>query len=448
MKLAARALSASGWVIGGYGAAQVLRFGSNLVMTRLLAPEMFGVMALALTFMFALQMFSDVGLTQVAIQHRRGAERRFLDVLWTVQVLRGALLMVVGLLLIGALVAAVAAGWLPEESVYAHPDLPGVLAMLAFSALVGGFASTQLISQGRQLNLRQTILLGIWAQVVGFIAMMAWAAYDRSVYALAVGSVVSAAFTSIVSHIWLPGERDRFAWDPEVWTEIWRFGRWVALSSVLGFFVLSGDRLLLSAYLSAAEFGLYAIAIMIVQIVHDLCGRLGGMVGLPALSEVNRERPHDLRRVYYRFGLPLFAFGYGSLGFLLMAGTPVIEFLYDDRYSGAGPILQILALTLLIVGTTASGNLFMAIGKTWMITLMQCIRLVTLVVALPVLASLYGFQGAVYGVVLSYAVALVPSLIFQFRIGLLDLWREIGMLGFIALGALAGWPLRVWLAPA
>lgn len=448
MKLSARALSASGWVAGGFAGAQLLRFGSNLVMTRLLAPEMFGVMALALTFLFALQMFSDVGLAQVAIQHRRGAERRFLDVLWTTQVLRGALVMTVGLLLTGALMASVSAGWLPAGSVYAHPDLPGVLAVLAFSALVGGFASTQLISQGRQLNLRQTVLLGIWAQLAGFAAMMAWAAFDRSVYALAAGSVVSAAFTSVVSHLWLPGDRNRFAWDREILLEIWRFGRWVVLTSILGFLVHSGDRLLLSGFLGAADFGLYAIAIMIVQIVHELAGRLGGMVGLPALSEVHRDRPQDLRRVFYRLRLPLDAFGYAALGFLVVAGTPVIQLLYDDRYSGAGPTLQILAVSLLMIGTYASGNLFMAIGKTWILTLMQCTRLVTLVVALPFLASRHGFEGAVWGVVLSYLAVLVPSLFFQLRNGLLDAWRETWVLAFLAVGALAGWPLHLWLAPA
>ena len=43
------ALSGAIWTIGGYGIGQVLRFGTNLVLTRLLVPEYFGMMAVVNT---------------------------------------------------------------------------------------------------------------------------------------------------------------------------------------------------------------------------------------------------------------------------------------------------------------------------------------------------------------------------------------------------------------
>ena len=61
-------------------------------MTRLLVPEMFGVMAIAMLVMMGLAMFSDLGLTQNIVQSRRGSESAYLNTAWTIQIIRGLLL--------------------------------------------------------------------------------------------------------------------------------------------------------------------------------------------------------------------------------------------------------------------------------------------------------------------------------------------------------------------
>ena len=70
MSLKQRVLNASAWSLAGYGISLAIRFGSNLVMTRLLVPEMFGVMAIATIVMVGLAMFSDLGLRQSIVQSR------------------------------------------------------------------------------------------------------------------------------------------------------------------------------------------------------------------------------------------------------------------------------------------------------------------------------------------------------------------------------------------
>src|SRR5688572_2933464 len=84
-----RVLRAGGWTVAGFALSQAIRFGANLVMTRLLVPEMFGVMAIATMVMYGLALFSDVGLRQSVVQSRRGREPAFLDTAWTIQIARG-----------------------------------------------------------------------------------------------------------------------------------------------------------------------------------------------------------------------------------------------------------------------------------------------------------------------------------------------------------------------
>jgi O-antigen/teichoic acid export membrane protein len=79
-----RILRAGSWTLAGQVLSQVIRLGSNLVMTRLLAPEMFGVMSIAITVGMILGMLSDLGLNQNIVQSKRGEEPAFLDTAWCV----------------------------------------------------------------------------------------------------------------------------------------------------------------------------------------------------------------------------------------------------------------------------------------------------------------------------------------------------------------------------
>src|SRR5262245_15906691 len=105
----AAAVGSAVWTIVGFGTMQVLRFGFNLVLTRLIAPEVFGVMAIVNLCVQALHMFSDLGIRQCVVHHARGDDADFLNTAWTLQILRG--------LLLWALAAAVA---LPAAAFYSE----------------------------------------------------------------------------------------------------------------------------------------------------------------------------------------------------------------------------------------------------------------------------------------------------------------------------------------
>src|SRR5260370_12368466 len=82
-----RVMKAGVWRIAGYGINLAIRFGTNLLMTRVLAPEMFGVMAVASMIMVGLSMFSDIGLRQNVFQSSRGNDPSFLNSAWSIQII-------------------------------------------------------------------------------------------------------------------------------------------------------------------------------------------------------------------------------------------------------------------------------------------------------------------------------------------------------------------------
>jgi O-antigen/teichoic acid export membrane protein len=231
--LRARVLRAGGWTVAGFALSQTLRFGANLVMTRLLVPEMFGVMAIATMVMYGLALFSDVGLRQSIVQSPRGGEAAFLNTAWSVQIVRGAVIWCAALAGALGFVSVNATGVLPRDSVYADPSLPAVIVVLSLSAVIAGFESTKLHEASRRLSLDRITQIDLASQLLGVLAMFAWALADRSIWALVAGGLCAAAARTLLTHAWLPGSANRWQWESAAFREIMGMGKWIFAASVL-----------------------------------------------------------------------------------------------------------------------------------------------------------------------------------------------------------------------
>ena len=90
--LGRRALRGGAVSVGGHVLSNAIRLGSNLILTRLLLPEHFGLAALGMVVLTGLHMLSDVGVGAALIQHARGDEPTFHRTAFTIQVVRGLFL--------------------------------------------------------------------------------------------------------------------------------------------------------------------------------------------------------------------------------------------------------------------------------------------------------------------------------------------------------------------
>src|SRR5450755_4624287 len=70
--LGAKALKGTVWSVGAYGSAMAIRLLSNILLSRLLVPQYFGLMALLNSTITGLTLFSDFGLAPNIILSKRG----------------------------------------------------------------------------------------------------------------------------------------------------------------------------------------------------------------------------------------------------------------------------------------------------------------------------------------------------------------------------------------
>jgi O-antigen/teichoic acid export membrane protein len=438
-----RVLRAGGWSFAGYGASQAIRLGSNLIMTRLLVPEMFGIMAIAGMVTIILALLSDIGLRQHIVQSARGDDPVFLDSAWVVQIFRGFGLWLVAVLLSLALRWANAGGMVPEHTVYASPILPLVIAISSFAAVISGFQSTKIATAHRSFDQKRLAQTELSAQIAGLIVMVIIGVTTRSIWALVAGSLVSSLVATVLSHTWLSGHGNSFRLERGALRELLDFGKWILISSAVGVLAFNGDRLLLGGLVDADVLGLYSIAVLMVGAIQSANSRFASTISLPTLSEIARTEPARLREVYYNLRLPIDVLLLFMTGLLFAASQLLIDLLYDPRYAQTGGMLQILALSFIAMRYESAQQIYLAVGIPRYLTIINVVRCASLYAMVPLLFYLGGTYAAIWGIALHSLATLPFVFVFNARLGLNDVRRELLSLLILPAGYLCGLLLNV-----
>lgn len=388
--LKAKTVNASIWSLGGFGLGNALRLASNLILARLLVPEMFGVMAIVQIFISGLMLFTDIGLGPSIIQSNRRDDPVFLNTVWTVQVIRG------GILFVASLVVAI-----PAAEFYNNPQLKLLIPAVGVTAIIKGFQSTAMPILSRQLQVKELILIELISQVMGLAVMIAWAYYQRSVWALVAGQIVSSIGRTILSCFQIKGHKDRLAVDKKSLDEIFTFGKWIFASTALMFLANQCDRMVLGKLFNAKLFGLFTIAYGFAEIPKQILMQLNSRVVFPAATYFSGI-PRNEYRMKIKNKRNLLNLSCLLLIAVLGAFGDVIIFtLYDDRYIPAAGILPLMAIGIWPFVLYASmDSCLMAIGKPNYKAIGNVFSFLYILIAIPLFFRYWGTLGALVAVLL------------------------------------------------
>ena len=427
--LFARALRGSAFTAGSYAISQIIRLASNLVLTRLLFPEAFGLMALVSVALVGLAMFSDVGVGPAISQHPRGDEQVFLDTAYSINVARGGLLWL--------LTCALA---YPMAVVYSAPDLMWLLPTAGITLLIAGFNPTRIDTANRHLLLGWVTLLDLIAQLIGIAAMVVLAFVLQSVWALVIGAIIGSAAKLVIVSVWLPGPANAFRWDRAAGRDLIHFGKWIFLSTACGFLLAQGDKAIFGAYLSLQELGVYNIGYFLASFPVLLAGAVVGRIMIPlyrnhppAASVQNFQKMRRLRFAVTGGALIL-------LTLLAMGGEALIGVMYDARYAGAGAIVVAVACMQMpgVVGMTYDQSA-LAAGDSRTYFLLMALKAVVQTGAFVIGIAMGGLMGALLAQAVAVT-ALHPAIVMLARKH--NAWDPVhDAVFFVAAAGLAGFAL-------
>jgi O-antigen/teichoic acid export membrane protein len=379
------------WTLIGYGASQILRLGGNLVLTRLLVPEMFGLMALVQVYLIGLNLFSDIGIGLSIIQNKHGEDPAFLNTAWTIQVVRGFSLWICSLIL----------AW-PLAKFYGEPSLAIFLPVVSLSCILSGFNSTGMYTLNRKLLLGKLTVMELVVQVASLIIMVGIAFYNRTIWALVSGGLIASFLKMVWSHFLEENHRNRFAWNKTAIREIVSFGKWIFVSTAMTFLASQADRIILGKLFTLKLLGVYSIAAMMSEVPKQIVSKFSSNVMFPVISSYSHLPLHELRDKVLQKRRWLLWMLASLLLCLTCFGDLIINGLYDDRYQQAEWMLPLLALGMwpLLLHVTIDPCLF-AVGKPKYVALGNLLKFFYMLIVLPSSYALFGNLGAVVAIALN-----------------------------------------------
>jgi O-antigen/teichoic acid export membrane protein len=437
--LRGRLLRGSVFEIGGYGAQQLIRLGSNLILTRLLFPAAFGLSTMVFTIVTGLSLIAETGFGNCVIQSKRGDEPDFLNTVFTIHAVRG--------LGLSALMVVMAK---PAAWFYHEPNLENLIYLGSLQLLFNGFHATSVMSLRRHLRFGWNNVLDLGQQIISIGVMLGIARVRPVPAALVLGSIVGTFCYGVATHLLPVGYRNRFKWkwDKEAVHELSTFGRWVLGSNAAAFLGGQSDRILLGRFLGAAWLGVYGIAVNLSEMVNVVAFRVTTGVLYPGLSQIARDPERDFPSFYYRLRLRLDLLSMSGAGFLAGIGPWLVHALWDARYASAEWIVQILcvrvALTFLI--TPPEWGLI-AQGFTRQSFWRSVIRLLSNIVLVPIGWHVRGAIGVIWATIASElptGFAVWPQ---ARRLGILRFERELLSLAILVTAFAAGRGLAHLLPP-
>lgn len=346
-----RAISAAKWNYLGTGAKVLLQFAVGVWLARLLGPEAFGVVAVALLMLGVGRLVSDFGFSAALIQ-RSDLTERDIGYVFTVQVALGLSLSLAGFYLSSEI-----------ATFFNHPPAKSVIAVMSWIFLIQALGQTSTAMLNRALRYRFTQTVAVGTYFLGFIGFGLPLAYlGYGVWSLVAAQMVQAiAYTLVV--LVKSGVAFRPALRPSR-PGLFAFGGKVVGANLSSWGISNIDNVVIGRFLGVVDLGVYGRAMSLVGTpMNAMTTSLQGVL----FSTCSRLQ-HDREKVVIAYLAVTELLAYACIPlFVTVAVIPkaVTLGVYGENWSVLIPVLTPLALAMPVNAMLAVvGPVLMALDKT------------------------------------------------------------------------------------
>jgi O-antigen/teichoic acid export membrane protein len=417
------------WAYGSYVAGRLLVLLSTAILARLLDPDDFGLVALALVFTSLLDVMSDLGVTQalVIVDDEHVRERADTVFLFSLGV--------------GTFFALASAAIAPLAAMFFHqPALIGIMPVLGANFVVRALGMTHFALAQKWIDFRSRTAGEIANVVVRGVAGVALALLGFGAWSLVLGYLVGTMAMNVALWVmvdWRPSFRMR----REHLRALIRFGGQLTGVDVLTAIMANADYFFIGRVLGAADLGLYTLGFRLPELLVINLSVVASQVLFPAFAALDGEargRGYLLSlRYVLMVGLPLTA------GLVILA-RPTVLAIFGGQWEGSIEPMQVLGVYALAVTVgIPAGTAYKASGRADVLLKLAVPRGLLAVASIWVfvdhgIAAVAACQAAVAGLFAAIGIALAARLL---SVGLRQIvrtaWPPVAATLGMAIGLLA-----------
>lgn len=434
MSLGQKAAKGTLWVMSGTYIIQIVSFFSNILLMRILAPEQFGVLALAMFFLTFGQKLGGFGYNHALIHRRDELEKavpthQFLHIFTSLIVL----------LMIGIA--------FPFIKIHYDPLTAVVLLVLGFSNIVQSSGHTPRILMEKNLSFSSVIKVNVISSIASNIISIFLAISGAGIWAL-VGRQVLADLIATCGYFVTSKNGFKIIYNKGMIKWYFKFGSYLWLAGLATLITLRFDDFLVGTMISMEQLGYYARAYALACLPTTMVAHVIAKVAFPLYSKLQEDREKlseafsNTMRMIVVLTLPL------AIGLAILAEEFVL-LLFGQKWL---PMVKMLQLLLIYSSLRPmfdnTGELFTAIGKPKIAGIILLIQAGAVLLLCPLMIWLWQASGA------AIAVGLVMALGVFCAYYLLPQYVNISFVGLFAGPAVASvigtalvWLVCTWVQP-
>ena len=376
------------WVTGIGIFARGVNFVSAIVLTRLLNPEDFGLLAIATSIIAFSHGTTQTGFNAAIIQ-RQKEPGKFLNSAWSIEVLRGLILGVI----IG-ISAPLFAYFFKDQRVTL------ILRVLCLTFIFTGLNNIGVIWFRKNLDFRKQFVFEVIPQVANVIIVIPLVFILRNVWALVIAGVSASAIRCLISYTMHPF-RPKFDFNLNRIKELFNFGKWILSLSIINMIREQGLPMFIGKFFNFTILGFYNRACAFTKKIFFELIEILWRIGFPAFSQISNEIT-KLRKVFL-IVLKVITF----IGFPIAAGIFILSwefthFILTDKWIKIVPLIKILSLNAFIIVISAPVSISLqSLGKPSILTKISLINLIMVFLMIYPLAVQMGITGVILTIFLS-----------------------------------------------
>jgi O-antigen/teichoic acid export membrane protein len=405
MTSGAKMASGAAWMVG-------MRISINLlgvISTVMLTPTDYGLVAIAASLVAVLEVMSSFSFDLALIQRQDATEAHY-NTAWTFNVIFGVLV---------ALLLFVIAK--PASVFFNDARLESIVYLFGFMSAIKGTANIGVVAFRKNLEFHKEFGYMVATKLVGFIATVGLAIVLRNYWALVFGTLIWNIGGVMLSY-WAHSYRPRLSLEKR--HDLFSFSKWLVASNIMIFAKSQGIDMVVGRIAGAAYLGLYSVAYQISNLpTTELVYPINRAI-FPSFAKLANDM-HAIRKGFLDVLGALALFTIPAATGLYCISQPLVDWMLGERWTDAGPLIQILALYGLSSALQANtGSLYLAIGKPKITSYLMAANLLLLFPAFIFFLTHFDIYTAAY-VIFAASATLMP-INYQIIVRLLGLkWRNL-----------------------
>jgi len=359
-----------------------------IILARILSPSDFGLMGIALLTMSTLETFSQTGFQAALIQKKEDIIS-YLNSAWTVLILRGFILF--SILYFIAPYAAL---------FFDAPEAKPIIRVIGLAILFRSFTNIGVTYFKKELEFNKEFIYQFAGTLADFIVALTAVLILKNVWALVFGLLAGNATRCIVSYLVHP-YRPHLSSDIGKAKELFGFGKWIFLQTIILFLVTQGDDIFVGKVIGTSALGFYRLAYRLSNIAATEVTHVISQVTFPAYSKIQNNNL-KLRSAIRKTISLISAITIPICGGLLILAPIFVNLFLGIKWLAIIPVIQILCLFAVIRSIGAIfGPIYKSKARMDLAVRFNMIQLIILAITIYPLSMKWGIIGTSLAVTLS-----------------------------------------------